>query len=180
MVNDRHRIVAYARRVASHPSTSPDAPAAFSERLRVPWWAWPASLALAAFLSAEVFLGAHTVLVVLPYLILLPATAAGLLALGRVRIRVAGGELHVDDAHLPVRFVKEVNVLDPAGTHALLGPLAERYAFVVQRPWVGTGVRVVLDDPADSTPYWLISSRRPVELAAAIVAARDDAAATRA
>ncbi len=178
MVNERHRIVAYARRVATHPSTSPDAPAGFSERLWVPWWAWPIALALAAFLSAEVFLGAHTALVVVPYLILLPATAAGLLALGRIRIRVSGGALYVDDAHLPVGLVKEVNVLDAAGTRALLGPLAERYAFVVQRPWVGTGVRVVLDDPDDPTPYWLVSSRRPADLATAIIAARDGAAQT--
>ena len=75
-------------------------------------------------------------------------------------------------------LITEVNVLDSAGLRALLGPLAERDAFVVQRPWVGTAVRVVLDDPADPTPYWIVSSRRPAKLAAAIVAARDAAEAS--
>jgi len=32
-------------------------------------------------------------------------------------------------------------------------------------------VRVDLNDPADPTPYWVVSSRRPTELAGAIKAA---------
>jgi hypothetical protein len=40
----------------------------------------------------------------------------------------------------------------------------------VQRPWIGGAVQVVIDDPADPTPYWVVSSRDPVRLAAAIAA----------
>ena len=54
----------------------------------------------------------------------------------------------------------------------LLGPAAHPYAFVVQRPWVSGAVQVHLDDPADPTPYWVVSSRRPADLAAALLAAR--------
>jgi hypothetical protein len=140
----------------------------------MPWWSWPLALAFAAFLAAEVFLGAPTVLVWVPYAILLPATAWALLALGRVTVGVASGELHVDDARLPVTYVTEVNILDADAKRTLMGPLAERYAFIVQRPWINGAVRVVIDDPADPTPYWLVSSRRPAKLAAAIVAARDE------
>jgi hypothetical protein len=32
---------------------------------------------------------------------------------------------------------------------------------------------VLLNDPADPTPYWVISSRHPTRLAAALLAARD-------
>ncbi|MGI9207623.1 MAG: DUF3093 family protein, partial [Rhodococcus sp. (in: high G+C Gram-positive bacteria)] len=35
-------------------------------------------------------------------------------------------------------------------------------------PWVGTMAMVVLDDPDDPTPYWLISTRRPAELLEAL------------
>jgi hypothetical protein len=162
--------------MATPPSTSVEqAATGYSERLTVPWWAWLLALAMAGLLAAEVFLGRHTALGWVPYAVLLPATAAGLLALGRIRIRVAGGELYVDDAHLPVALVTEVNVLDAAAIRALLGPLAERHAFVVQRPWITTGVRVVLDDPQDPTPYWIVGSRHPARLAAAIVATRDAA-----
>lgn len=148
-------------------------PAGYRERLGVPWWAWPLGLALSAFFALEVFLGSTRGLAWLPYAILLPATAAGLIALGRVVVRVDGGELRVDDAHIPVSFVTEVNVLDARAKAALLGPAARPYAFVVQRPWISGGVRVVIDDPADPTPYWVVSSRHPAELASAIVAARD-------
>jgi Protein of unknown function (DUF3093) len=177
--------VAYPRRVAQDSGTAAGragssagigaraSAAPYRERLMVPWWSWPLALAFAAFLAAEVFLGAPTALVWVPYVILLPATAWGLVALSRIVVRVADGELHVDDAHLPVTYVTEVNVLDAEAKRALLGPVASRYAFIVQRPWIAGAIRVVIADPADPTPYWIVSSRRPANLAAAIVAARD-------
>jgi Protein of unknown function (DUF3093) len=154
-------------------ATSPDAPPEYSERLAIAWWAWPATLGIAALLAAEIFLGRSTALAWLPYAILLPATAAALFALSRVRIRVAGGELFVDDAHIPVRYISEVNPLDGAAKRALLGPLAVPNVFVVQRPWIAGGVRVVIDDPDDPTPYWVVSSRHPDQLAEALIQARD-------
>ena len=39
------------------------------------------------------------------------------------------------------------------------------------RPYVKTAVRVELTDPADPTPYWLLSSRHPQALASALDAA---------
>jgi Protein of unknown function (DUF3093) len=172
----------YPRRVAqdsatpsdtARPAADGDRPTAYRERLTVPLLAWPIALACAAFLAAEVFLGAPTPLIWLPYAVLLPGTAVALLAVGRILVHVSDGELSVDDAHLPVTYVTEVNVLDANAKRALLGPVAERYAFIVQRPWISGAVRVVLNDPADPTPYWVVSSRRPAALAAAIIAARD-------
>lgn len=145
----------------------PDPPR-YRERLTVPWWAWPAALGLAALVSAEVFLGAPGTATVVPYGVLLPLAALALVRLGRVLVTVSDGELRVDDARLPVRFVGSVTVLDATARRDALGPYAEPYAFVVQRPWISGAVQVHLQDPADPTPYWLISSRRPADLAAAI------------
>jgi hypothetical protein len=147
-----------------------------AERLRVPWWLWLPAFALAALLSAEVYLGAPGLWTWVPYVILLPATAAGLWALGRLRVAVEGGELHVDDARLPTRFVAGVTVLGPEKKRVLLGAAAHPYAFVVQRPWVKGAVQVHLDDPADPTPYWVVSSRNPTALASALRAERAEAA----
>ncbi len=105
-------------------------------------------------------MGAPGQLLWLPYAIGLPATVAGLVALSRIRISVADGELRVDDAHIPVTCLTEINILDPEAKRQLLGPVADPMAFVVQRPWVRNAIRVVVDDPADPTPYWIISSRR--------------------
>ncbi|MGW9267500.1 DUF3093 family protein, partial [Gordonia terrae] len=48
---------------------------------------------------------------------------------------------------------------------------------LVHRSWVKTMVLIVLDDPDDPTPYWLVSTRRPAELLAAL--GIEDAAADR-
>ena len=138
----------------------------------VPWWLWLLGLALAALAAAEVYLGAPGLATWVPYAILLPLTALGLWRAGRIRVAVREGELWVDDAHLPVRYVAEVGVLDAAGKRAALGPQADPLAFVVQRPWVKGAVLVVLDDPADPTPYWVVSARRPERVARAVLAAR--------
>jgi hypothetical protein len=164
--NERHRIVAYPRRVAQLP------PTAYAERLTVPWWAWPVGIALAAFAAAEIFLGANPQCNWIPYAILIPLVVVGLWRLGGVVIRVDGTELHVDDAHIPVSFITEVNMLDAEAKRQLLGPLAAPHVFAIQRPWIKAAVRVVIDDPADPTPYWVISTRRPAQLAEAIIAAR--------
>lgn len=45
-------------------------------------------------------------------------------------------------------------------------------AFLVIRGWVQPVVKVPITDPSDPAPYWLLSSRRPKELAAAINGSR--------
>jgi Protein of unknown function (DUF3093) len=145
---------------------------AWRERLTVSWWLWPVGLALAALLAAEVYLGAPGQPVWLPYAVLLPAAAAGLWWLGRIVIEVRDDELFVDDARVPLEYVSGVTVLDPTARRLVLGPHAEPHAFVVQRPWIAGAVQVHLDDPDDPTPYWVVSTRHPDRLAAAVRSAR--------
>jgi DUF3093 family protein len=151
----------------------------YAERLRLPWWLWLLGVGGAGVLAAEVWLGASGVRAWLPFLVLLPLAVGFLWWLGRIRVAVTGGELLVDDARLPVRFVADAVPLDAAGKRELLGVAADPLAFVVQRPWVPGAVQIVLDDPADPTPYWVVSSRDPVRLAAAVLDARTSAAAPR-
>ena len=155
-------------------------PTRYAERLDAPWWLWLPAIAVAALLAAEVYLGAPGLATWVPYLVLLPLATLGLWWLGRIRIEVSNGELRVDDARLPVRYIAEVTPLDPGAKRDLLGPYAELYAFVIQRPWIAGAVQVHLEDPADPTPYWIVSSRRPAELAAAVLAEMDRAEMDRA
>jgi len=140
----------------------------------VPWWGWLGGLAVTAALTAELTIGAPALRLPALYAVTLALAAAGLWALGRIRIAVTGEDLIVDDARLPLRFVAGVQPLDAKARRELLGTDAHPLAFVVQRPWVRGAVRVDLDDPADPTPYWLISTRRPTELAAALTASGRD------
>ncbi|SCL31131.1 Protein of unknown function [Micromonospora nigra] len=166
--------------MSQSPSKSPSAPsaavpAAHAERLFLPWWLWLAGFAAATMLAVEVWMGAPGVRAWLPFVVLLPGALAAMLWLGRIRVSVRDGELWVDDARLPARFVADVIPLDAAGRREALGVGADPLAFVVQRPWVAGAVQVVLDDPADPTPFWVVSTRHPVELAEALLAARDAA-----
>lgn len=138
------------------------------ERLRTPLWFWPAGLAAGGLLAAEIHLGYPGPRSWLPYLVVLPVVAALLWRLGRVRIRVDEAELWVDDAHLPLRLIAGVEPLHGDGKRAALGPELHALAFVVHRPWVPGAVKVALADPADPTPYWIVSSRHPERLAAVL------------
>ncbi|GAA4948885.1 DUF3093 domain-containing protein [Actinoplanes utahensis] len=152
---------------------TPESPArtvaAHQERIGVPWWAWPASLGAGAILATELMLGLPELPVWAPYAVLLPLSVLLPALLGRWRVEVTPDEFRVDDARLPVEFVSGVVALDAAGKREVLGVGAHPLAFVVQRAWVGTAVQVLLDDPADPTPYWVVSTRRPVELATALL-----------
>jgi Protein of unknown function (DUF3093) len=140
----------------------------YTERLTVAWWLWLPAIALVGLLAIEVSLLGPTLGAFLPYLVLLPFATVVLWRLGRIRVAVEDDELLVDDARLPLRFVADATVLDAAAKRDLLGPYAEPYAFVIQRPWIAGAVQVHLNDPADPTPYWIVSSRHPAELAAAL------------
>jgi hypothetical protein len=143
----------------------------YTERLTVPWWSWPATLAATAMLAAELAIGAFALRQPLTFAVAGLVGAAGLVALSRIRIRVSD-ELRVDDAKLPLSVVTGVATVNAEERRELLGVEADPLAFVILRPWISGGVRIDLDDPADPTPYWYVSSRHPDRLAAAIEAAR--------
>jgi hypothetical protein len=68
-------------------------------------------------------------------------------------------------------YLGEVTSLDAEQTSRRAGVEADARAHLVLRPYVQTAVQVALVDPDDPVPYWLISSRHPTELAAALKAA---------
>jgi len=84
------------------------------------------------------------------------------------RVEVAGGELRAGSAHIPLDLLGPVRVLDRAATRHELGPALDARAYVCLRSWIGTAVRVQVEDPQDPTPYWLVSTRRPQALVAAL------------
>jgi Protein of unknown function (DUF3093) len=159
--------------VTPEPSTRITATAGrYAERLGVPWWSWPPSLLVGAVVAVELSMFTTAVPIWVPFAVLLPLTVFVVLWLGRLRIAVTGTEFLVDDARLPVEVIADVVALDADGKREVLGVGAHPLAFVVQRPWIGGAVQVLLDDPADPTPYWVVSSRHPVRLATALLDAK--------
>lgn len=76
-------------------------------------------------------------------------------------------------AAVPVSMVKGIEELDPAHMRQARGVRLDARAYLCIRGWLPAGARVILGDPEDPTPYWLVSSRHPEALAAAIRAAID-------
>ncbi|MCA1710958.1 MAG: DUF3093 domain-containing protein [Actinobacteria bacterium] len=140
----------------------------FRERWVVPWWWWPAALGLATLVAAELHSGAPGTRAVLPYAVLLPLTLA-LLALGsRGRVTVLDGVLSVPGARIGLEHLGDAVALDREQLRRQAGPNADRHAFLVSRPWLHSAVRVLVADPADDTPYWIIGTRDPAALLAAL------------
>ncbi|HWS58079.1 MAG TPA: DUF3093 domain-containing protein [Actinotalea sp.] len=88
------------------------------------------------------------------------------------RIQVVDGELRAARAHIEIGWLGQGRVLDRPGVRAALGPGSDARAFVVLRSWLPGAVEVEVVDPQDPTPSWLLSSRHPGLLLAAIEAAR--------
>ena len=61
--------------------------------------------------------------------------------------------------------------LDEKQARALSGPRADPAAHLLLRPYLKRAVYVGLADPAGGVPYWLVATRHPAELAAAIESA---------
>lgn len=103
------------------------------------------------------------------------AGVAVLLALRAPEVRVDDTGLRAGPAFLEAGHLGEVEPLEAEATRHALGPGLRADAYVVHRSWVRTAVRVAVDDDRDPTPYWLISTRNPEELARAVTACRDAA-----
>lgn len=140
----------------------------YSERLRVPlrWWVqWTlmiASLWLAMIVSIPEALawGITTTLMLL--------LASLLLFYGSAKVVVTDEWLHAGRARIQRRYLGPSQALDTPGMRSIAGPRADARAYLLLRPFVSTGVRVEIMDPRDPTPYWLVSSRRPALVAAAL------------
>ncbi|MGA8995956.1 MAG: DUF3093 domain-containing protein [Nocardioidaceae bacterium] len=140
----------------------------YDERLSVPlrWWA------LATMFWASLVIA---FLVAVPVWVALAATgalgglgAAALVGYGAARVTVRDGVLGAGPARIGVEHLGPATALDATGLRLLAGRDADARAFLLLRPYLARGVRVSVEDPADPTPYWLVSTRHPDRLVAAL------------
>jgi hypothetical protein len=74
--------------------------------------------------------------------------------------------------NVPLDVMGDVQELSKKELSDLLGVKSDARARMVLRAYVKSGVKIELTDPNDPTPYLIISSRRPRELAVALLANR--------
>ena len=149
----------------------------YHERLRAPLSWWLLGLAAIVLLGAELAAGFGWLATAAIYTVLVAVWAALLLSWGRPRVEVADGELIAGGRRLALAAAGEVSALDRAQTRTISGPRADPAAFLLIRPYLREAVYVEVTDPAAGTPYWVVGTRRPAALAAAINSARPAARA---
>jgi len=136
--------------------------------VRARWWA--VVLAIALFGAAELFAGfSGRVIAIVLAAVLLP-TLALLASAGRTVLRVREDGLEAGKVFLPYDQIESVEGLDVHQTRLTLGPEADPTATLVVRGYIREAVRV-RPLVAGPVPYWLISTRHPDRVVAAVTAA---------
>ena len=147
----------------------------YRERLRVPLAWWLLAVPTVLILGATLYAGLAE-----PWpIIIMTGLAAGcatfLITMGLATVEIRAGALHAGNAVLPLTAVSEVVSLDEKQTTRLRGPRADPAARLYSRPYLKESVYLAVAAPSPShpaagstVPYWLIGTRHPAELAAAI------------
>lgn len=139
----------------------------YAERLTVPLRWWLISAAGVAVGVAEIAGGFSWRVALIVLAALAIPMVALLLKVGATTIRVDDAGLHAGGRTLTFDEMTAAAVLDREETRRRLGPAADPAAYVVGRGFVRESVLVRLVDPTP-TPYWLVSTRHPDQLLAAL------------
>ncbi|MBA3233900.1 MAG: DUF3093 domain-containing protein [Propionibacteriales bacterium] len=143
-----------------------DAMTPYTETLRVPaaWWLLGAGLVVSVWWVLVVATSA--VVAVTGGAGALVTVVAGLSRYGAVQIVADQRGLSVGRAHLPWEYVGTATALGRDERRRATGVEADARAYVVLRAYCPGAVQVAVLDDVDPAPYWLVSSRRPDDLAA--------------
>ena len=157
---------------AATAATAPQAKVLYTERQWVPWYWWAALAGLALLLAGQFGLNRNVWWFAVPLVLFSALFAWFLFWLSRTTVSVEQDPdgtrwLLVDDANLPNTVVSRSMVVPGSARQNALGRQLDPAAYLVSRPWVSEHVLIVLDDPEDPTPYWLISAKHPEDVLAA-------------
>jgi Protein of unknown function (DUF3093) len=139
----------------------------YRERLRVPLAWWLLAVPTVLILGATLYAGLAEPWPVIIMAGLAAGYAALLIAMGLGTVEIRDGALRAGNAALPLAAVSEVAALDENQTRRLRGPQADPAARLYSRPFLKEAVYLAVG-PGSAEPYWLVGTRHPAELAAAV------------
>ena len=150
-------------------ATAADGDIIYRERLWVPWWYWALAIPAIIVCTAQIAFNRSIIWLIIGGSIITLIDLWILVTLSQTKVSVevdGSGErwLHAGTAVLPASVVSKSLVVPESAHRNALGRQLDPAAFLVTHSWVRTMVLLVLDDPEDPTPYWLVSTRRPEEL----------------
>lgn len=145
----------------------------YTERLWPAPWVWAGGILIAVTLGV-VFVPATSVTFAVVVGVLALVGTFLLLRSWSPVVRVvepeagAGLWLAAGDARIPAVALGEVTPLDAEAMRVALGPALDARSHRCIRGWIATGVRAEVVDPRDPVPYWLVTTRQPRRLVAAL------------
>lgn len=138
----------------------------YREKLWAPPWVF---LATALVIPASILvLAPISPLAGIITAIVLYAGCVALLVLGSPVVQVRNGILSAGRARITTELLGEALAFDEPEASQERGPRLDVRAWLLIRGWIQPLVRIPIVDDNDPAPYWLVSSRHPQKLAAAI------------
>jgi len=144
----------------------------YRERLLVPVSYWLLAVPVVLTLGGEAYFFVDGFIPLLVIGLLFMIVAAFLVQWSSATIEVTGAVLRAGKDTLALSDADDVIALDERQAVALRGPQADPSAHILLRPYLRRAVYIGLADPAAGVPYWLVATRHPERLAAAIESAR--------
>jgi hypothetical protein len=145
-----------------------DAVAGYKERLSVPvrWWVIAAIAVLTLWLITAVPAGNIAGFAVAGLAAVLLTVL--FLRYGGAMVEVDAANLRAGRASIERTYLGKATALTGEDARNAFGRDCDPHAFLVLRSYLPGAVRVELTDPHDPTPYWLIATKNPERLAAAL------------
>ena len=142
----------------------------YRERLHVPLAWWLLAVPTVLILGATLYAGLAEPWPIIIMTGLAAACVTFLITTSLATVEIRDGALRAGKATLPLNDVSEVVTLDEKQTTRLRGPRADPAAHLYSRPYLKESVYLAVNRAAagSAAPYWLIGTRHPAELAAAI------------
>lgn len=144
----------------------------YRERLLVPVSYWLLAVPVVVTLGAEAYFFVDGFVPPLVIGGLFAIVASFFVHWSSATIEVTGAVLRAGRDTLALSDADEVIALDERQAAALRGPQADPAARILLRPYLKRAVCVRTANRDQGVPYWLVATRHPEELAAAIESAR--------
>jgi hypothetical protein len=139
----------------------------FREVVRPPFWL----MAFIYFMAFSIGIAIWAAMTTQIAAIVMAILTLGVIAIyftASLHIEVDQNYLRVGKATIEKRYCGEVTVLNPKQMSLLRTRDADPAAFLAIRFWTAHGIKIVLNDDRDNTPYWLVTSKRGEKLAQAL------------
>ncbi|MFD1858731.1 DUF3093 domain-containing protein [Aeromicrobium camelliae] len=138
------------------------------ERLTAPLPWWLVAVGAGAFTGWLVRVATTFEIGLVVAVVTAAAAVTVVAAYGAATVQASDEGLRAGRAWLDRAHLGTVEPLDAEGWSRAFGEDGDLRAFTFTRPYIRTGVRVTLEDPADPTPFWLVSTRFPASVARAL------------